>query len=73
MILYSNIIPPEFAIDTVGPEEVLLHYRSKRDGLTPFVSGLISGISKMFSHPITVEVREEKAKGADHDVFYIKY
>jgi len=73
MLLYPNIIPPEFEIEKLSKNELILHYHSKRDGLTSFVYGLISGIGKMFDHAITIEVRDEKLKGKPHDTFYVKY
>jgi hypothetical protein len=73
MMVYPNIIPPEFDITVVSANELILHYHSKRDGLTKFVYGLIQGISKMFDHPVEIEIRDEKLKGKNHDTFYIKY
>lgn len=73
MMLFPNIIPPEFEITTVSENELILHYHSFRDGLTHFVYGLISGIAKMFDHQVTIEIRDEKAKGKPHDTFYVKY
>ena len=73
MLLYPNIIPPEFEVETISENELLLHYRSQRDGLTTFVEGLIQGIAKMFDHHVEVIIKAEKAQGAKNDVFYIKY
>lgn len=73
MLLYPNIIPPEFEVETISKNELILHYHSKRDGLTSFVFGLINGIAKMFNHPVEIKVRDEKLKGKSHDTFYVKY
>ena len=73
MLLYPNIIPPEFEVETISKNELILHYHSKRNGLTSFVYGLILGIGKLFDHSVEIEVRDEKLKGKNHDTFYIKY
>lgn len=72
MILYPNIIPPEFGVETKS-KELLVDYQSVRSGLTPFVKGLLSGIAKMFNQEIEIEVLERKDEGAENDRFRITY
>jgi hypothetical protein len=48
-----------------------LHYFSHRQGLAPFVVGLMQGLGKMFHTPATVRRVEAKETGADHDVFEV--
>jgi hypothetical protein len=73
MLLYPNIIPPEFEVEKTMEGEMILQYHSQRDGLTMFVYGLMIGIGKMFDHPIEVEVINEKLKGSNNDTFLLKY
>lgn len=50
-----------------------LHYYSHREGLAPFVVGLMQGLGKMFKTPVTVRLVEAKTQGADHDVFDVTW
>lgn len=73
MMLYPNIIPPEFEVEKLGEGKIMLQYFSQRDGLTMFVFGLLVGIGKMFDHPITIEIVNEKLKGSPNDSFLLNY
>jgi hypothetical protein len=73
MMLYPNIIPPEFEVEKLGKGKIMLQYHSKRDGLTMFVFGLLVGIGKMFDHPITIEIVNKKLKGSPNDSFLLNY
>lgn len=70
---YPALSPPSFQCDQVQEGRLLLHYYSRRDGLTEFVVGLIKGLGGMFDVPVRVEVVERKSAGADHDVFRVDY
>jgi len=73
MLLYPNIIPPEFEVKKIEEGKILLQYHSKREGLTMFVYGLMEGIGKMFDHPVLVEIVNEKLKGGSNDSFLLSY
>lgn len=72
MILYPNIAPPEFGIES-KTKEFIIDYQSTRSGLTAFVKGLLSGIAKMFNQEIQIEIIKRKDQGAENDRFKIIY
>lgn len=70
---FRELTPPSFECTDVQEHALLLHYRSHRDGLTPFVIGLIKGLGAMFNTAVHVSVVQQKSAGADHDVFKVEY
>lgn len=72
-MIYPRLQPPEFAITNARPSSLELHYRTAREGLTPFVFGLLRGLGKMFETRIEVTLIESQASGADHDVFLVGF
>ena len=72
-MIYPNLEPPRFECTDVTDAGLVLHYFTHRTGLTSFVIGLVQGLGKLYSTPATCTVREEKAKGADHDVFNVSW
>lgn len=71
MLMYPNLTPPEFKIDEIEDNSVHVHYFSERAGLTDFMSGLLSGLGKMFETDVEVTLIEAKDQGNDHDVFKV--
>ena len=72
-MIFPKLQPPRFRTSDVTERSLQLHYFTNRPGLTPFVVGLLRGLGKMFHTPVTVEVLEAKAHGADHDVFLAQW
>lgn len=70
---YPALRPPSFECTNLEPGSLLLHYRSDRAGLSPLVVGLVKGLGAMFHTDVRIEQVQEKAKGADHDVFRVEY
>ena len=54
-VLYPELRPPSFEVVDSGPAVVEVHYRSERDGLQPFVTGLLEGLGDLYGTPATVE------------------
>jgi guanylate cyclase soluble subunit beta len=50
---FPDYVPPEFAVEKHG-ETYLIHYCSKRQGLTPFVVGLLKGLAVRFNTELTI-------------------
>ncbi|MFN5324224.1 MAG: heme NO-binding domain-containing protein [Bacteroidota bacterium] len=71
MLIYSDIRPPEFKIEQKDPRRVLVHYYSSREGLTDFMSGLISGLAELYQTEAQISCVESRANGHDHDVFEV--
>ncbi len=50
-----------------------VHYYSERDGLVPFVSGLLAGVGDRFGVPVSVEHLTGKEQGLDHEIFALTW
>lgn len=70
---YPKLQPPEFKCSDVGEDLLRLHYFSHRPGLVDFVTGLLEGLGEVYGTSVSVTLLEAKTKGADHDVFEIKW
>jgi hypothetical protein len=69
---FLNYTPPEFFVET-KEDRHLIHYVSQREGLTPFVVGLLKGLAKRFDSTLTIISQEEMAvdHGA-HTIFEVE-
>ena len=54
-VSFPNYIPPSFRVKEVEPSLLQLDYYSEREGLLPFVEGLLEGLSKHFAVQMTIE------------------
>jgi hypothetical protein len=69
---FTNLHQPSFHVEEGPAGSLLLHYRSVRRGLGPFVVGLVEGLGQRFSTPVEVRWRSRAGEdGADHDVFEV--
>ena len=68
---FLDYVPPEFFVEEKG-DNYLIHYVSKREGLTPFVVGLLKGLATRFGNKLEIVAQSHQAvdKGA-HTVFEI--
>ncbi len=69
---FLDYVPPEFQVEQKG-EHHLVHYRSKRQGLTPFVVGLLKGLAVRFNSRMTIlsQTEVEVEQGA-HTIFEVE-
>ncbi len=51
--------PPSFFLEHQGAGTYLLHFRSSRKGLTPFVIGLLQGLAIHFENLIDLTIEQE--------------
>ena len=51
---FADYQPPSFQVEMVTDSEAKLHYRSTRQGLTPFVIGLLAGLGQRFSVQLSI-------------------
>lgn len=72
-MVFPKLQPPRFHCTEITDHSLKLHYMSHREGLAPFVVGLMQGLGKMFKTPAKVQLLEAKAEGADHDVFEVTW
>ena len=72
-LTYSKLQPPSFRVFDVGDASLRLHYYSQRQGLQPFVVGLLHGLAKQFGTTVEVELIEGREMHSDHDIFLVRY
>jgi hypothetical protein len=70
---FENLRPPDFYCTNVSEASLVLHYVSPRDGLAHLVIGLLQGLGERFGQKLSIEHRERKSDGSDHDVFFVAY
>lgn len=73
LLLFPRLRPPDFHVERAGEGAMRLAYASHREGLAPFVVGLLRGLGEMFGQPVTVEHVERRAAGAKEDVFLVRW
>jgi hypothetical protein len=71
MLLYPEIIPPEFLKVKIDEQSFLLHYYSKRQGLGSFMIGLIEGLAIMYNANCDIEVVENDITDITHIVYKV--
>jgi hypothetical protein len=72
-LTFDHLVPPTFSCSEVEDGALRVEYRSHREGLQPFVVGLLRGLSKHFQTPASVEhVARRGEDSRDHDVFLMR-
>ena len=69
---FPKLQPPSFEFDVLDRDTLRMHYITSREGLCPFVRGLLQGLSVRFHTPLSVHTLACRATGADHCVFLLK-
>ena len=72
-LLFPNLCPPRFACTDVTEHSLALHYHSHREGLAPFVRGLLSGLAQRFGESPDVQHVQKRSEGASHDIFELRW
>ena len=71
VLTFSDLQMPYFSLERLDETSALLHYRSHREGLAPFVLGLLDCLAQHFEVDARVEHLKRKADGESHYVFQI--
>jgi guanylate cyclase soluble subunit beta len=67
---FLNYVPPEFRVESLEDGRHRIHYISQREGLTPFVVGLLKGLATHFDEAIDLHSVEQQAvSNGAHTVF----
>ncbi len=72
-MVFPKLQPPHFECTEITGQSLRLHYHSHRQGLAPFVVGVMQGLGKKFNTPVTVWQTTVKDQGADHDIFEVTW
>ena len=73
MLMYPKLTPPEFKTSNLEENSIQIHYFSKRLGLQEFVSGLLSGLSKMYQCETKIELLTSRNTGDNHETFKVSW
>lgn len=68
---FTELTPPSFRCSKITQNSLTLHYYSDREGLAPFVIGLMRGVGKMFNLVLTTVQTVEKGPTSDHVQFHV--
>ena len=69
---FLDYVPPEFQVENLANGRHRIHYISKRQGLTPFVIGLLKGLAMRFESDLEIHSQEAIAVASgEHTVFEV--
>ena len=69
---FINFHPPVFDMSRINDDCCEFHYRSSRKGLTPFVTGILSGLPTIFSANMKIEKKATVGWGdGEHSIYLI--
>lgn len=72
-LIFRGYQPPRFEVLEEDEQTVRLQYTSEREGLSPFVIGLLEGLGDRFSLNLEIEQVADKSQGAPDDIFTIAW
>lgn len=68
--LFPELRPPSILlVEAPGAAALAVHYHSEREGLAPFMVGLLEGLAELCGEPAEVRQVITRGEGSDHDVF----
>ena len=70
---FPGVSMPQFRTEDAPGGGIRVHYFSSREGLAPFVHGVLEGMGAMYGEIIQVTQAEDRAAGAGHDVFLVEF
>jgi len=70
--LYPELVPPSFDVSETFDGGILVEYRSNREGLAPFVVGLLEGLGTLYKTPTTVTQEHSRTPEKPYDVFRVQ-
>ncbi len=73
VLIYPKLTPPDFSTSNETETSIDIHYKSAREGLQPFVRGLLFGIAKLYEQQVTVDLLQSRTTGASHEIFRVQW
>ncbi|MBI4941935.1 MAG: heme NO-binding domain-containing protein [Actinobacteria bacterium] len=70
---FPDLVPPSMTVSDVTDASLVVHYRSDRAGLAPFVVGLLRAAAARFGRTAEVTVTRSRDDGHDHEEFLVRY
>ena len=68
---FPKLQPPSFRFDVLEDDVLRMHYHTGRQGLCPFVHGLLIGLAARFKTELDVKHDRCRRNGADHCEFLL--
>ncbi len=69
---FLDYIPPNFQVESLQGSRHRIHYISQREGLTPFVVGLLKGLAMRFDTSLSFHsIEQQKVEKGTHTVFEV--
>lgn len=72
-LMFPHLNPPRFLCSDVAAQSMNLHYYSERQGLAPFVIGLLKGLAQHYKTEAQVRQIAYIGAGSDHDIFEVTW
>jgi hypothetical protein len=72
-LIFPNLTPPVFKVTELQRDSLHLHYVSRRQGLAPFVVGILKGLGIRFRTEVVVSVVQCREQGAEHEEFLVTW
>ena len=72
-LIFPHLQPPDFDVSDVKPNQLKLHYISKRGGLEDFVVGLIKGTGKLFQIEAQCELICPATEESNERIFQVSW
>lgn len=73
LAIFPELQPPSFRTVLIEPGKIRLYYYSEREGLEPFVLGLVAGLGVFLKLPVAVRLEASKGEGRSHAEFLVTY
>ena len=70
--LYPELVPPSFSVSDTFDGGIMVEYRSHREGLAPFVVGLLEGLGDLYDTPTTVTYEKPRSAEQPFDLFRVQ-
>lgn len=71
LLMFPQLRPPEFVVHETAAGSLLVHYYSERQGLEPFVQGLLEGLALLFKTQATVEQQQCRTHTNEAAIFVV--
>lgn len=72
LLVFPRLRPPSFRAQRLDDECVRLDYISERDGLAPFVVGLIRGLATLFGEAVQIQRTARRDHGHPYEEFLLR-
>ena len=70
-LTFPELRPPSFRVIERSQNAIRFLYISEREGLAPFVAGIIRGLGKLFNQPVDIVHTGVRGRERDNDEFVV--